>query len=421
MERKRVVVTGMGAVTSIGLTVDQFWKNCLAGKSGIARISRFDTTGFAVQIGGEVRDFNAENHMDKVEVRKTDRFVHLAVAASDMAVSDSALDLTREDPRRIGVLIGSGIGGIESFETQHTNLVFRGPSRVSPFFVPMMIVDMAPGIVSMRHHLKGPNFATVSACASGAHALGEAFRILERGDADVMVAGGAEAAVTPMTVAGFASMKALSRRNDQPAGASRPFDRDRDGFVLGEGAGIVVMETLEHATARGARVHAEMVGYGMSADAHHMTAPDPEGEGAAMSMMLALKDARLGTADIDYISAHGTSTPYNDKIETIAIKSVFKDHAYRIPVSSAKSMVGHLLGAAGAVELLACILSIGSGEIHPTINLQNPDPDCDLDYVPNKSRRVAVRTALSNSFGFGGHNVSLIVRAYDEGQPGNVR
>jgi 3-oxoacyl-[acyl-carrier-protein] synthase II len=421
MGRKRVVVTGMGAVTSIGLTVEEFWQNCLAGKSGIARISRFDTTGFAVQIGGEVRDFNAENHMDKVEVRKTDRFVHLAVAASDMAVSDSALDLTREDPRRIGVLIGSGIGGIESFETQHTNLVSRGPSRVSPFFVPMMIVDMAPGIVSMRHHLKGPNFAIVSACASGAHALGEAFRILERGDADVMVAGGAEAAVTPMTVAGFASMKALSRRNDQPAGASRPFDRDRDGFVLGEGAGIVVMETLEHATARGARVHAEMVGYGMSADAHHMTAPDPEGEGAAMSMMLALKDARLGTADIDYISAHGTSTPYNDKIETIAIKSVFKDHAYRIPVSSAKSMVGHLLGAAGAVELLACILSIKSGEIHPTINLQNPDPDCDLDYVPNKSRRVAVRAALSNSFGFGGHNVSLIVRAYDEGQPGNVR
>jgi 3-oxoacyl-[acyl-carrier-protein] synthase II len=414
MKQRRVVITGMGAITSIGLSVDEFWKNCVAGRSGIARITHFDVTDFAAQIAGEVKGFNPEDTIDKVEARKMDRFVQLAVVASDMAIADAALDFAKEDLSRIGVVTGSGVGGIGTLETQHTNLISKGPSRVSPYFVPMMIVDMAAGIVSMRNRLKGPNFATVSACASGANAVGEAFRILQNGDADVMVAGGSEAAVTPMTVAGFSSMKALSKRNDEPARASRPFDRDRDGFVLGEGAGIVVMEALEHAKARGARIYAEMVGYGMSADAHHMTAPDPEGEGAARCMTLAMKDAGLGPGDIGYINAHGTSTQYNDRIETVAIKSVFKQHAYKIPVTSTKSMIGHLLGAAGAVELIACILSIRDGEIHPTINLENPDPDCDLDYVPNLARKAAVRTALSNSFGFGGHNVSIIVKAYEE-------
>ena len=411
MELKRVVVTGVGALTPIGLNSDEFWRNCRAGKSGIAAITHFDPSDFAVKIAGEVKGFNVEDYIDKVEARKMDRFVHLAVAASDMAIMDAALDTEKEDRRRIGVLIGSGVGGISTLEAQHTNLMTKGPSRVSPFFVPMMIADMSPGIVSMRHGLKGPNFATVSACASGAHAIGEAFRMLQLGSADVMVAGGAEAAVTPMTVAGFASMKALSRRNDSPARASRPFDRDRDGFVLGEGAGILVMETLEHAEARGARLYAEMAGYGLSADAYHMTAPDPEGEGAARSMALALQDAGLDATEISYINAHGTSTPYNDKIETIALKTVFKEHAYKIPISSTKSMIGHLLGAAGAVELVVCVLSVRDGVLHPTINLENPDPECDLDYVPNQARKAAVHAALSNSFGFGGHNASIVVKA----------
>lgn len=412
MELRRVVVTGIGALTSIGLTYEEFWTNCLAGKSGIAGITHFDPADFAVKIAGEIKDFNVENYIDKIEARKMDRFVHLAVAASDAALKDSGLDLERIDRTRAGVLIGSGVGGIGTLEAQHTNLMTKGPSRVSPFFVPMMIVDMASGVVSMRHCLKGPNFATVSACASGAHAMGEAFRMLQTGHADIMVAGGAEAAVTPMTVAGFASMKALSRRNEEPERASRPFDRDRDGFVLGEGAGIIVMETTEHAEARGARIYAEISGYGASADAYHMTAPDPEGEGARTAMELALEDAAMEPRRISYINAHGTSTQYNDKIETVAIKEVFGEAAKRIPVNSTKSMVGHLLGAAGAVELVACILSIRDGKIHPTVNLENPDPDCDLDYVPGAARNVAVEAALSNSFGFGGHNVSLIVGSY---------
>ena len=412
MELRRVVVTGIGALTSIGLTYEEFWTNCLAGKSGIAGITHFDPADFAVKIAGEIKDFNVENYIDKIEARKMDRFVHLAVAASDAALKDSGLDLERIDRTRAGVLIGSGVGGIGTLEAQHTNLMTKGPSRVSPFFVPMMIVDMASGVVSMRHCLKGPNFATVSACASGAHAMGEAFRMLQTGHADIMVAGGAEAAVTPMTVAGFASMKALSRRNEEPERASRPFDRDRDGFVLGEGAGIIVMETTEHAEARGARIYAEISGYGASADAYHMTAPDPEGEGARTAMELALEDAAMEPRRISYINAHGTSTQYNDKIETVAIKEVFGEAAKRIPVNSTKSMVGHLLGAAGAVELVACILSIRDGKIHPTVNLENPDPDCDLDYVPGAARNMAVEAALSNSFGFGGHNVSLIVGSY---------
>jgi len=414
MERKPVAITGMGVITSLGLSLEEFWGNCLGGRSGIARITHFDPTDFAVQIAGEAKGFNPEDHMDRVEARKLDRFVQLAVGASEAALRDAALDNSKEDLWRIGVVIGSGVGGIGTLEAQHTNLMTKGPSRVSPYFVPMMIVDMASGVVSMRGGFKGPNFATVSACASSGHAIGEAFRMLQHGEADVMLAGGAEGAVTPMTVAGFASMKALSRRNQEPTKASRPFDKDRDGFVLGEGAGVLVLETLEHAGARGARIYAELAGYGMSADAHHMTAPDPQGEGAAMSMRLALRDAGLEVGDVSYINAHGTSTPYNDKIETVAIKSVFGDRAYEVPVNSTKSMVGHLLGAAGAVELVGCVLSIRDGRVHPTINYENRDPDCDLDYVPNEARVMQVRSVLSNSFGFGGHNVSIVVKAHQE-------
>jgi 3-oxoacyl-[acyl-carrier-protein] synthase II len=414
MERKRVVITGMGAITSNGLSLEEFWANCLAGRSGIARITQFDPANFAVQIAGEVTGFNPEDHIDKIEARKMDRFVQFGVVASEAALKDAALAPGGVDPWRVGVLIGSGVGGIGTLEAQHTNLMTKGPSRVSPFFVPMMIVDMASGIVSIRGGFKGPNFATVSACASGAHAIGEALRIIQRGEADVMVAGGAEASVTPITVAGFASMKALSRRNQEPTRASRPFDRERDGFVLGEGSGILVLEALDHAKARGARIHAELAGYGMSADAHHMTAPDPEGEGAAMSMTLALRDAGLGPADMSYVNAHGTSTQYNDRIETVAIKTVFGDRAYQVPVNSTKSIVGHMLGAGGAVELAGCVLSIRDGRVHPTINYENRDPDCDLDYVPNQAREMPVRAVLSNSFGFGGHNVSLVVKAYQE-------
>jgi 3-oxoacyl-[acyl-carrier-protein] synthase II len=413
MELNRVVITGVGAITSIGLTTEEFWRNCLAGKNGIDTISRFDASNFSVRIAAELKGFNPEDHIDRGEARKLDRFVQLAVVASDLSLKDSGLDLSKEDLTRIGVLVGSGVGGIETLEAQHTNLMTKGPSRVSPFFVPMMIVDMAPGIVSIRHGLKGPNFATVSACASGAHAVVESFRIIQMGLADAMVAGGAEAAVTPMTVAGFSSMKALSRRNDDPARASRPFDKERDGFVLGEGAGLLVLESLEHAKARGARVYAEIVGCGISADAYHMTAPDPEGEGAARAMALALKDAGLGPTDISYINAHGTSTQYNDKIETVAIKRVFKEHAWKVPISSTKAMIGHLLGAAGAVELIACALSLRDGKIHPTINLENPDPECDLDYVPNQARTAKLGAVLSNSFGFGGHNVSILIRAHE--------
>jgi len=413
MELNRVVITGVGAVASTGLTTEDFWRACKEGKGGVGPITRFDASGFSVRIAGELKGFNPEDHIEKGEARKLDRFVQIAVVASDLAVENSGLALETEDRTRIGVIVGSGVGGIETLEAQHTNLTTRGPSRVSPFFVPMMIVDMAPGMVSMRHRLKGPNFATVSACASGAHALAESYRILQMGKADAMLAGGAEAAVTPITVAGFASMKALSRRNDDPGKASRPFDKERDGFVLGEGGGMVVMETLEHARRRGARILAEMTGAGLSGDAYHMTAPDPEGEGAARAMALALEDAGIGPAEVSYINAHGTSTPYNDKIETLAIKRVFGERAANIPVSSTKSMTGHLLGAAGAVEMVACVLSIRDGVVHPTVNLEIPDPDCDLDYVPNVARKVVLRSVLTNSFGFGGHNVSLVVKAYE--------
>jgi 3-oxoacyl-[acyl-carrier-protein] synthase II len=412
MSRTRVVITGLGVVSPIGITAEVFWKHCIEGKNGIDRVSSFDPTGFGSQIAGEVRDFDPERYMERVEARKLDRFTQMAVAASDEAFKSASLDKAKGAPERMGVLIGSGIGGIGTFEEQHKRLLERGPSRVSPFFVPMMIIDMAPGIVSMRLNLKGPNFGVVSACASGTHAIGEALRILQRGDADVMLAGGAEAAVTPMTLAGFSSMKALSTRNDEPARASRPFDRERDGFVLAEGAGIVVLEALEHAVRRGANILCEFVGYGATADAYHMTAPAPGGEGAVRAMRLALSDAGVDAQDVSYINAHGTSTPHNDRQESSAIKTVFGDHAHDVPVSATKSMIGHLLGAAGGVELAACCMTIRDGIIHPTINHEAPDEGCDLDYVPGSARKADVDVVLSNSFGFGGHNASLIIRAY---------
>lgn len=414
MERRRAVITGLGAITSIGHTAEEFWKSCLAGNSGIDTITAFDPTGFAVRIAGEVRGFEPADFIDKKEARRMDRCVQLGIAASDMAIKDASLDMSKADANKVGTIVGSGIGGIGTFETQHEVLLSKGPSRVSPFFVPMMIIDMVPGMISMRHGLKGPNYAVVSACASAAHAMGISLRMIRDGDADVVVTGGSEAAITPMTVAGFASMKALSTRNDDPPAASRPFDAERDGFVIGEGAGIFVFESLEHARKRGARILAEVAGYGATADAYHMTAPSPGGEGGARSMKAALDDARIPPEDVSYINAHGTSTPHNDKLETTAIKTVFGEAAGRIPISSTKSMIGHLLGSGGAVELVATVLSIRDGKVHPTINLTHPDPECDLDYIPEGPRDLDVRAALTNSFGFGGHNATLVIRKYEE-------
>lgn len=409
----KVVITGMGAVTPIGLDLASFWKSIVEGRGGIGPVTRFPIDEHSVKFAAELKDFDATVYMDAKEVKRNDPFVHYAMAASKQAVADAGLEIDKLDATRFGVIIGSGIGGITTFETQHSILVEKGPARVSPFFVPMMIIDMASGRVSMEFGAKGSNYATVSACSSGAHAIGESFRLLRDGELDVVVAGGAEAPITQMSLAGFANMKALSARNDDPAHASRPFDRDRDGFVMGEGAGVVILETLEHARSRGAKILAEMIGYGSTADAYHITAPAPGGEGAARAMVLALKSAGLAPEDVDYINAHGTSTPLNDKFETMAIHTVFGDHARKLCVSSTKSMTGHLLGAAGGVELIACVLAINEDLIPPTINYENPDPECDLDYVPNQPRRREVNVALSNSLGFGGHNVTLAIRKFD--------
>ena len=406
------MITGLGVVTPIGLNVTSYWTSLLKGVPGVGPITRFDATDHSVKIAAEVKDFDCSDVADPKERRRMDRFVQYALVASLEAVNDAGIDLEHEDLTRVGVLIGSGIGGAETWETQHQKLLASGPGRVSPFFIPMMIIDMASGLVSIRLRAKGPNYATVSACASGAHALGEAYWAVRRGDADVMVAGGAEASVTPLSIAGFASMRALSTRNDDPARASRPFDLERDGFIVGEGSGIVVLEEQEHAIRRGARIYAEFLSCGLSADAYHVTAPAPNGEGAALAMHSALDNAHLSPDDIDYINAHGTSTELNDKLETVAIKMVFGNRAHSIPVSSTKSMVGHLLGAAGAVELVASVMTIQTGSIHPTINYEYPDPECDLDYVTEGVRKAPVRTVLSNSFGFGGHNVSLIIRQF---------
>ena len=410
----RVVITGLGVLSPVGVDADSFWNSLCAGKSGVGPITKFDVSEFEAQIAGELKDINLEDHIGKKEARRLDEYVQFAVVATQSALDDSGLDLDAEDKERVGVVIGSGVGGIKTFEREHANLIKKGSNRISPFFIPMMIADMAPGYVSIVHGLKGPNYTTVSACSSGAHAIGDAFRILERGDADVMISGGTESSICPMAVGGFSNMKALSLRNDDPEGASRPFDSGRDGFVLGEGAGVIILETLEHAKQRGANIYAELVGYGATADAFHMVAPHENGEGAIRAMKLALKDADLRPDDIDYINAHGTSTPLGDKIESNAIKDTFGDYAYRLAASSTKSMIGHLLGAAGGVEFIATLLSVFHDKVHPTINHDTPDPDCDLNYVPNEAQEKTVRAAMTNSFGFGGHNVSLVVKKYAE-------
>ncbi|MDI3534552.1 MAG: 3-oxoacyl-[acyl-carrier-protein] synthase [Thermosediminibacterales bacterium] len=410
--KNRVVVTGIAAIAPNAIGKDKFWEALINGKSGISKITRFDASDFPTQIAGEVKDFNPEDYIDEKEARRMDRYSQFAVASAKMALEDSGLKLDEKDPTRIGVVLGTGIGGIETLENQHKVLLSKGPRRISPFFIPMLISNMAAANISMMFGAKGPNFTVVTACATGTNAIGEAYRVLQRGDADVMFAGGSEAPITPLALAGFSSMKAMSTKNDTPELASRPFDAQRDGFVIAEGAGLVILETLEHARARNADIYAEIVGYGMSADAYHLTQPAPGGEGAAQSMRLALKDGNLQPEQIDYINAHGTSTPYNDKFETMAIKKVFKEHAYKMAISSTKSMTGHLLGAAGAVEFIACILSVKNNIIPPTINYEIPDPECDLDYVPNEARRTEVNYALSNSLGFGGHNTTIIVKKF---------
>ena len=392
--------------------MDEFWSALLQGRSGIGPITKFDTAGYPTRIAGEVRNFDPLNFVDKKDARRLDPYLQYAVAASALAVQDAALETSKVEASRFGVLIGSGIGGITTLLESHRNLIEKGPDRVSPFFIPMLIVNMASGLVSMRFGAKGPNSSVVTACATGNHAIGDSFEILQRGDADVMIAGGSEAIIIPLTIAGFCSMKAMSTRNEEPTKAMRPFDATRDGFVCGEGAGIVVLETLEHAQARDARIYAEIVGYGMTGDAHHMTAPDPEGDGAARAMAMAVRDAGLEPSAVGYINAHGTSTPYNDKFETLAIKRVFGEHARRLAVSSTKSMTGHLLGAAGGIEAIATVLALHHGVLPPTINYETPDPDCDLDYIPNQARKQNVEVAISNAFGFGGTNATLAFRTY---------
>jgi 3-oxoacyl-[acyl-carrier-protein] synthase II len=412
-QRQRVVVTGIGVVSPLGQGIDNFWQNITAGQCGIAPITAFDTKGFACTIAGEVKEFDAaEAFPSPKEVRRTDRFAQFGIHAGWQALTDSGLDLEQANRERVGAMIGSGIGGLATLETQHKTLLDRGPGRMSPFFIPMMILNMASGMFSLYQGLRGPNVATCSACATANHAIGEAWRTLVMGEADVMFAGGTEAAVLPTAIGGFAAMKALSTRNDDPGHASRPFDAGRDGFVMGEGAGVLVLETLEHATARGARIYCELAGYGNTADAHHMSAPAPEGEGGARAMRMALNSGGLNPDDISYINAHGTSTPQGDVCETQAIKSVFGEHARRLAVSSTKGATGHMLGAAGGVEMAACCKALETGTVPPTINYETPDPDCDLDYVPNEAREMEVNAIANNSFGFGGHNACLVAKKF---------
>jgi len=409
---RRVVVTGIGIISPVGIGKEKYWSSLIGGLSGIGPVTKFDTSGFPTKIAGEVLDFDPKEYFDRKEARRMDRFSQFAVAATKMAIEDAGLSLESANLERAGVILGSGIGGMETLEEQARVLLEKGPSRVSPFFVPMMICNMASGYVSIHFGFKGPNTTVVTACASGTNAIGDAFKTIQRNDADIMVTGGTEAAISPLAFAGFCAMKAMSTRNDEPSRASRPFDLERDGFVMGEGSGILILEELEYAQKRGAKIYAEIIGYGATADAHHITAPAPGGEGAAHSMRLALKDGEINAADVDYINAHGTSTDLNDKFETMAINSVFGESAKEVAISSTKSMTGHLLGAAGAIELIACIMAIDTGIIPPTINYENPDPDCDLDYVPNKAKAKEVKVALSNSLGFGGHNGTLAIKKF---------
>lgn len=412
MQNVRVVVTGLGCVTPIGTGKDAYWTNLIAGKSGIGRITRFDASKFTTQIAGEVKDFDPSLYMDKKDARRIVRFIQFGIAAAKMAVADANLTIEGTAAERIGVLVGSGIGGIDFLEEQAKTLLEKGPDRLSPFTVPWMIANMAAGQISIYTGAKGPNACTVTACASGTNSIGDAMKIIQRGDADVMIAGGSEAAISPLGVAGFCAARALSTRNDDPEHASRPFDKDRDGFVMGEGSGIVIIESLEHAKKRGAHIYAELAGYGMSGDAYHITSPAPDGNGASRAMKIALKDAGLKPEDIDHVNAHGTSTELNDKFETMAIKTVFGEWAKKLAISSNKSMIGHLLGAAGGVEFIATVLAVKNDIVPPTLNYNTPDPECDLDYVPNKARNMKVRAAISNSLGFGGHNAVLAVRKF---------
>ena len=408
------MVTGVGLVSALGLDTESTWSALLEGKSGVAPITHFDAGAFATRIAAEVKNFNPLDYVDSKNARKMDRFILYAIAAGDVALSSACLSVTEENADRIGVYIGSGIGGFGTIESQHSNYLDKGPRKISPFFIPASIGNLATGQVSIRLGTAGPNSATCTACSAGSHAIGDSFKIIERGAADAMIAGGSEAAITPMGVGGFAAMRALSTRNEEPEKASRPFDRDRDGFVIGEGAGLVVLEELEQARQRGASIYAEIVGYGMSGDAYHITAPPEDGSGAIRAMRATLEDAGVDPTEVDYINAHGTSTPPNDRIETKAVKAVFGEHAYKLSMSSTKSMTGHLLGAAGGLEAGIAALAIKNQILPPTINLENPDPECDLDYVPNQARKVDVNCVLSNSFGFGGTNAAILLKKFRE-------
>ncbi len=412
MEKRRVVVTGMGAVTPLAIGVEETWQALLAGKSGIGLLTQFDAAEFSTKIAGEVKGFDPADYIEVKEIKKMDRFIHLSIAAAKMAMDQSGLPINEENAPRVGVMVGAGMGGLIAIEKHHEIMLQRGPKKITPFFIPMLIINLASGQISIMFGAKGPNTAVVTACATGTHNIGDAFKIIQRGDADAMIAGGTESCITPMGIGGFNAMKALSTRNDEPEKASRPFERDRDGFVMGEGAGVMVLEELEHAKKRGANILAELAGYGLSGDAYHLTAPAPNGEGAARCIKMALDDAGVNPGDVDYINAHGTSTKFNDEFETMAIKSVLGERAYKIPVSSTKSMTGHLLGAAGGVEAIISVKSILHGKVPPTINYENPDPECDLDYVPNAARDAKVDVALSNSFGFGGTNGCLLFRKF---------
>ncbi len=414
MDKKRVVVTGVGMITPLGIGVEDSWNSLIAGRPGIKKITHFDSSNFPTQIAGEVVGFNPEDYVEPKEIKKMDRFIHFAVAATAMAMNDSGLKITDSNAERIGVIVGSGIGGLRAIEHYHSVLLEKGPRRISPFFIPMLVINLASGQISIKFGAKGPNSAVATACASGSHSIGDAYKIIQRGDADAMIAGGTEAVITPLGIGGFNAMRALSTRNDEPEKASRPFDIDRDGFVMGEGAGIIILESIESAMDRGAKIYAEIAGYGMTADAYHITSPAPGGEGAVRCMKMTLKDGGVNPSDVDYINAHGTSTKYGDEIETNAIKTVFGEHAYKVSISSTKSMTGHLLGAAGGVEAVIAALSIYNDIVPPTINLDRPDPECDLDYVSYKSRKMTVNYALTNSFGFGGTNACLLFKKFKD-------
>jgi len=413
MPSRRVVVTGAGMVSPLGTGVEKSWQALIQGKSGINRITKFDATGFETTIAGEVKDFVPENFIDKKEMKRMDIFIQYAIAASVMAMEDSGLKIPPGKADRVGVVVGAGLGGLTTIESFHKVLLEKGPGRISPFFIPMLIVNEAPGQISMRFGAKGPNTSAVTACATGNHNIGDAWRIIQRGDADAIITGGVEATITPLAVSGFNAMRAISTRNDEPEKASRPFEKNRDGFVIGEGSGILILEEMNQALERGAKIYAEIVGYGLNGDAYHITAPAPDGDGAARCMAMALRTADIAPEEVDYINAHGTSTPINDPIETKAIKAVFGEHARKLPVSSTKSMTGHLLGGAGGVEAIFTILTLSRGIIPPTINYETPDPECDLDYVPNQARKAEVHVAMSNAFGFGGTNAVLVFKKFE--------